>query len=366
ARVKAAQVEQARIAEVARLKAEEQAQAKLAEEARVKAAQEEQLRIEVEAKIKAEEAAKAKLAEEVRIKAEKEAEIGEIALDEVLINFKKSSQESNNAQEELLNKLIEKVAIKQQDLDALKEENDLSEKGIVSAPKAFKSVSDENAEIESLKLAIDNSISFGNAKILEIENLYKERLKKVKDKNDAVNLEYAKTIEKLKSDQLQAKSVKQNLISSLGTIKVATDFERNRRIKRATYDNDDARYNKDRAALEGIKKFTEPSTVPLTKDDFDFGEELSNIQIVKDVKNAEAGYYLVVAVHSNVLKRDAFLKKAVAAGEQNINFFFDVNTSKYYIYYDKFDNISEAKNSLDANKGNKPYNGKMSMVKIIN
>ncbi len=80
----------------------------------------------------------------------------------------------------------------------------------------------------------------------------------------------------------------------------------------------------------------------------------------------EDGYYLVLAVHNDVSKRDEFLKKAVAAGEKNINFFFDVNTSKYYIYYENFDNIGQAKSSLDNNKGSKPYNSKMSMVKIEN
>ncbi|WP_298500414.1 sprD domain protein, partial [uncultured Algibacter sp.] len=349
-----------------RVKAEEAAQAKLAEEARIVAAAAEEARNEELARVKAEEAAQAKLSlsEDNKLKAEKELTVSEIVLDDVLISFKKSTNASNNAQKLLFKKLNEKVVSKQQDLDDLKEENDLSEKGIVSAPKAFKSVSAENAEIESLKLEIDNSIKFGDAKIAEIEKLYKERLKK--NKNDSLNKEYAKTIELLKSEQLQAKNINQNLITSLNDIKIATVFERNRRIKRAAYDNEDDRYNKDRAALERIKKFTEPSAIPFTKDDFDYGEPLSNIQIVKDVNNTEEGYYLVLAVHSDVSKRDEFLKKVVAAGQKDINFFFDVNTSKYYIYYEKFDNIGQAKNVLDTNKGNKPFNSKMSMVKIVN
>ena len=382
ARIKEAQKEQARIVEAARVKAAADAQTKLAEEARVKEAQEAQARIAEAARVKAEADAQAiiieanrikieqeeqaRVVEVARIKAEKEAQIDEILLDEVLIEFKKSAEASKNAEQELLNKLSEKVANKQQDLNDLKEENDLSEKGIVSAPKAFKSVSVENAIIEGLNLKIDNSIELRNAKITEIEALYKARIKKVRSKDDAVNKEYLNTIQALKAEQQQAQNSKQKLMSSLNDIKVATDFERSRRIKRAAYDNEDDRYNKDRAVLERIKKFTDPSTEPLTVDDFDHGEELSNIQIVKGVNNVQGGYYLVVAVHNSVTKRDEFLKKAVAAGEKNINFFFDVNTNKYYIYYEKFDNIGGAKNSLDANKGSKPYNRKMSMVKIEN
>ena len=72
---------------------------------------------------------------------------------------------------------------------------------------------------------------------------------------------------------------------------------------------------------------------------------------------------ITIPVHTDVEKRDEFLRKAVKSGRSDIDFFFDVNTSKYYIYYKKFNNISEAKTALNA-KGNKPYNSKMSMVKI--
>jgi len=51
------------------------------------------------------------------------------------------------------------------------------------------------------------------------------------------------------------------------------------------------------------------------------------------VKKVESGYYLVVAVHS--------------------------------VYYEKHSNINDAQNTM-ASKGNKPYNGNMSMVKIEN
>ena len=357
ARVKAQQEERARIAEAARIEADKVAKAKLAAEALVKAQQEEQTRIAETARVKA---------EEEKIEEEKEEKIGEIALDEVLIEFKKSTEAFKNAQESLLDKLSDKIASKNQDLNELKEENDLSEQGIYKAPKAFKSVSAENAVIESLKLEIDNSIILGETKISEIEALYRERLKKVKSRDDSVNVEYLNTIQALKSEQQQAINIKQNLISTLDDIKEATDFERRRRIKRAAYDNEDDRYNKDRATLERIKNFTNPSTEPLTKEDFDTGEALSNIEIVKDVNNVEAGYYLVVAVHNDVSKRDEFLEKAVAAGQKDINFFFNVNTNKYYIYYEKFDYIGEAKASLDTSIGSKPYNGKMSMVKIEN
>jgi hypothetical protein len=48
-----------------------------------------------------------------------------------------------------------------------------------------------------------------------------------------------------------------------------------------------------------------------------------------------------------------------------VNFFYDANSSKYFIYYDSFETIEAAKKALNS-KGSLPYNGKMSIVKIEN
>ena len=79
----------------------------------------------------------------------------------------------------------------------------------------------------------------------------------------------------------------------------------------------------------------------------------------------ESGYYLVLAVHTDVNKRDDFVTKTVSSGQSDINFFYDVNSSKYFIYYEKFDDIVSANKALQS-KGNEPYNSKMSIVKIEN
>ena len=103
----------------------------------------------------------------------------------------------------------------------------------------------------------------------------------------------------------------------------------------------------------------------LKEEDFDFGEEQSNVQIIKGVSNADSGYYLVLAVHTDIAKRDEFLTKVVSAGQKDINFFYDVSSGKYFIYYEKYDDIAGATRALE-NKGTKAYNSKMSMVKIEN
>ena len=46
-------------------------------------------------------------------------------------------------------------------------------------------------------------------------------------------------------------------------------------------------------------------------EDFDFGDNQSNMQIIKNNKNVESGYYLILAVHSDVQKRDTFVTKTL-------------------------------------------------------
>ena len=184
--------------------------------------------------------------------------------------------------------------------------------------------------------------------------------------NEEVILFYKKTLKTLRSEQAIATATKIKLETQLKAINIATEFEKRRRIKRAAFDNEDKRFSQDRATLENIKKTTPISSKVLTSEDFNTGEVQSNrIQILKNVNYVDNGYYLIIAVHTDKDDRDQFLTNVVASGESNIDFFFDVSTSKYYIYSKKFNSIEEANNALNK-KGDKPYNTNMSLVKIEN
>ncbi|MFD2725838.1 PorP/SprF family type IX secretion system membrane protein [Hyunsoonleella rubra] len=369
ARIKAqAEAERKRLE--AQQKAEADKKAKEAEEAKLKAEQEaqEKVRLESEAKAK-EEAKRLKAEQEAMAIAEAEATVtpqAEDAESKTMKAMAEATENAKKAQQELLKRLSDKVAVKQQDLDDLKEENDLSEKGIFKQPKAFKSVSAENATIEKLIEDIDKTIKDQEAQLIELEAVYLTRKKKKRSKTDSVNAFYLKEIERLKAEQAKIKMYKKELVANLEDIKVKTEVERRRRIKRAAYDNEKDRYEKDRGALERIKRFTNDADEPLSEADFDFGEKQNdNIKIVKNILNAEPGYYLVIAVHNDVEKRDEFLTKVVSLGQKNIDFFFDVKTNQYYIYHKKFNNISQAKQEMQSNT-KQPYDKNMSLVKIEN
>lgn len=247
----------------------------------------------------------------------------------------------------------------------MKEENDLSEKGIYTAPKSFKSSAAENAELESLKTEFAEITKYQKDKIRELENAYAEKVKKANTQDESLLKTYSETIQNLKEQYLTSVQTNTTLNQSLNQIQEATEIEKKRRIKRASFMNVDDRFAQDRATLKRIKETTVLSTLPLEPKDFDSGEEQPEVQIVKAVKNVPGGYYVVIAVHNEVTKRDDFLTKTVASGQPNVNFFYDANSSKYFIYYDSFETIEAAKKALNS-KGSLPYNGKMSIVKIEN
>lgn len=417
ARLKKEAEAKAKADEEARLAVEAAAKAKAEEEARIeeqklkaielkaKADEEARLKKEAEAKTKADEAAaKTKANEEARLKKEaeakakeeEEARIAEQKLEEIEITAKAErkrleaekavqfeithkdelaksmfnmvalAKASKQKQEDLLTRFKEAIEVKNEDLKDLKEENDLSDQGIYKEPKAFKSVTAQNKALEALNIEVDNTINERNKNIIELEKQYKNRLKNVSDSNDATNEYYRNTIQELKDEQEQSVRLKASLVSRLKRIDADLEFERNRRIKRALYDNEEDRYEKDRAALDLIKQSTEIGATRLLKEeDFDFGEEriLDNIQIVKNVNHVDEGYYVVLAVHSDINKRNEFLTKTIAAGQPKVDFFYDVNSSKYFIYYAKFQSIEEARKAIQTNN-DKPYNSKMSIVKI--
>jgi len=276
------------------------------------------------------------------------------------------TEESGIEQAQLLKELETAVAIKEKDLKELKEENDFSEQNIFVEPKPFKSISKENEEIELLKINLDTVIIRNKKKIIRLESLLKDRVNTFNDPNDETNLYYQNLIATLKSEQEKSIINRESLVSSLEQINIATGFERKRRIKRAAYDNDLDRYTQDEKMLISLRENVSLRETSLAIEDIDFGRERNgNIQILKNVQYTESGYYLVLAVHSDVSKRDEFLVQVISSGYREVDFFYDVNTSEYYIYSKKFNAISDAERALRT-KLNKPYNQNITIIKIEN
>ena len=366
ARQKAAAAK-AQAEEQARIKAAAEAKAKAEEDARQKAAAA-KAQAEEQARLKAAEDAKAKAEEDARQKAAAAAALAAKPKDENLKSMDKIAETldgSIKTQSQLLTQLQEKVSQKQKELQDLRKENDLGDQGVVAVAKEFKSSAGANAAIDALKADIE-AINQNQKQLLDnYQSLYNERVKKVANKNDEITLSYLKSIEDLKAEQSKALVANNALIQTLEEIKVQTDIEKRRRIKRANFQNEDDRYAKDMQTLKVLKQTTRLSATPLKVEDFDFGNEQVNMQIIKNIKNVEAGFYMVYAVHSDVAKRDDFVTKTLASGDPNVGFFYDVKTTNYFIYSARFDSLDAATSTLQS-KGSKPYNSKMVIIKVEN
>ena len=344
-------------------------QDRIATEEQARQVAEEQPRIAAQEQIivDTEEQARLVAEEEVRIAAEK------LLISNPTDNVGKSisaltleTERSNETQIQLIVDLESAVAIKENDLKELKEENDLSEQNIYVAPKPFKSLSEENEAIERLKISLDTIRSDQNKKIAALESLLAERVISFTDPIDETNLYFKNKIDILKLEQEKAIRNRDLLVSSLEQISIATDFERKRRIKRATFDNAQDRYTQDRNTLDSLKQNVTLRINQLSLEVIDFGRERNNnIQILKNIEQTESGYYLILAIHSTVIKRDKFLVQVISSGNKEVDFFFNVSTSEYYIYSKRFDNINETQREL-ASKSDEPYNEKLNIIKIEN
>ena len=361
----AERLRQAKLAADAKAKADAEAAQKSAAEAKAKAdAETERLRL---AKLAADAKAIAD-AEAEKIRLAKLAAAAPVVKDDsakAIDNLAKQAEESSKMQQSLIAQLDQKVANKAKELRDMKEENDLSEQGIVREPQEIKSTSNDNAAIESLKSQIAALNKMQEDNIAKIKNLFDDRIKKGASATDALSVSYLKSIDQLKAEQAASVQSNSKLVQTLENIKVAVEIEKKRRIKRANSLNDTDRLAQDQATLKRIKESTKVSATPLKESDFDFGEEQSNMQIMKRVSNTPSGYYMIMAVHKDIAKRDAFLTKAVASGMKNVSFYYDANTSSYYIYSTMFDNLQEAQQEIKT-KASNPSTSKMVIIKVEN
>jgi len=350
------------------------------QEARIKAEEEAQLRAQKAAEAEALQLAALKAKEDQRRQealaaaalAEKEAAQKQAAIannDRQLRSIENLTEQSNEIkaqQESLIQELSSAVESKKQDLADLKEENDLSEQGIYKAPKPFKSISEENAKLTRLTNNLDKTINEQEQRIKELNELLKKRREQFPSDDDEMNMIYLDEIVILQKSQKKTRAVKEALLLELGKINTAIAVEQKRRIKRASYDSQEERYAKDMADLKKLKESIAQSSEAAENLELDFGDSRGGtIKILKDVKYTEDGFYLVLAVHADKEKRDEFLKAVLASGNTDVSFFYDVNTSKYYIYSTKYSSLGEANKAMMAAES-QAFNENMSMIKIEN
>ena len=383
-----AQAEKDRLAseEAARLKSAEKAKSDKARAAAAAKTQAEKDRLAAEeaARLKAA-ADKAKAEAAAKAQAEKDKLSTEEALRKKLESdesnkaveaFKKDIETKSNASDELTKSL--EAIVKERDAD-LKEfllENTLNADGTVRGPKGFVNTKEENAKLENLKSRISlNKVEFDKL-IRDFEASNIQRLKEIKAKGisdtDAkpLNDYYQKMLNDLKQKRETFNRLEKEADLKIQKIKDEKEAERLRRIKKADYDSETERNRRNQEYLEGLKKNQEVvggnDTAPKNKE----GESTNNpnaiidIPIIKKLTDVSAGYYLVLKTFSNLEETKAYLSTVISAGGgANVNFFYNLHNSTYYVYIAKADTMGDANQELKA-KGTKTYNKNMFIAKV--
>ena len=378
------QAEKDRLAaeEAARLKAAED-KAKAAAAAKLQAekdrlAAEEVARLKAAAdKAKAEAAAKAqadkdKLAAEEALRKKLESDESNKAVEAI----KKDIEIKSKASAELTQSLEDIVKERDADLKEFLLENTLNADGTVRGPKGFVNTKEENAKLDNLKSRINiNKLEFDKLiRNFEASNI--QRLKEIKAKgiSDAdakpLNDYYQQTLNDLKQKRETFNRLEKEADLKIQKIKEEKEAERLRRIKKADYDSETERNRRNQEYLESLKKNQEVvagnGTSPKNNEgeSIDSSNAIIDIPIIKKLTDVSSGYYLVLKTFSNLEETKAYLSTVISSGGgANVNFFFNLHNSTYYVYIAKSDTMGEANQELKA-KGTKTYNKNMFIAKV--
>ena len=343
------------------------------------------------AKLKAIADAKA-LAEKNRLAAEKAdkdkqdlANLNKIDIDRIKAKDAVSTRVLDGFQKELelkskiSNKLISSLdsIVKTRDSELQDYKNEGKPNAVVKEQKKFVSSAETNKALSNIQNELsDNKNALGRL-ITDFETKNNERIKAIKASGiseaeaQALNDNYLQVLNGLKAKKLKIEQSERDLNKRVEEIKIERDIEVRNRIKKAQFDTEKVRNEKDQASLTakinqigGGVKPTVPAVVDTTKPVAN-NSGVSDIQIIKNINNVSSGCYLVLDTFDNVDERDSFVATALQSGAVNVQSFFNIYKSLYYVYIAKYTNLNDAIEAQKV-KGTTAYNKKMFIVKVEN
>ena len=339
---------------------------RLAKEAAAKAqAEKERLaRLALEAQAEKDRLAKSNLSVEDKISS---IETKLNVSNKVLDNYKREIAQKTKNSDNLIKRLDSIVKERDLDLKAYISENDPNSK---SVQRKFVSTTQQNAQLNAIKSEIASNKKVFDDLISDFESANKVRLEQLKKNGvsdeDAklLNQYYQSVIDDLKNKRQQYIQFEKIADDRIKKINADKEEERLKRIKRAEYDSEQQRILNDQKSLEDIKNSTAQNSNANSGNTTEQEETSSNdISIIQKLNGVESGYYVVLGKYKNIAERDAFVRQVVAGGGTSVTLFYNIYDATYYVYIDKFDDLSSAVKATQA-RGTKSYNKKMSIVKV--
>ena len=247
--------------------------------------------------------------------------------------------------------------LKEKDVETLEESKKLekeSRRNIVETDKLIMGLKRDMAENRKIYTGIMQKVH----RITVQEN--QEYKKKVKANLSDKDLASIEEINKLSDDQLADEKKNDALLAKVTSIDAAKKDELKRKISKAVFYSSEAREYDDKLALVKLQRYQktaeenqkDTATTEATPEAAEIRKQLNEnvidensltkIEVIRNLKELEEGYYIVAHVFDDAAKRDAFAIQLTDAGETKTSFFYNVNTLSYYVYTKVFQTADEA------------------------
>ncbi|MDI9312930.1 MAG: hypothetical protein QM535_22155, partial [Limnohabitans sp.] len=250
---------------------------------------------------------------------------------------------------------VELAELKTKDVETLEESKKLER-------ESYKRIGETNQIIIQLKQDLaENRKIFTNA-MMKVQRLTVQENQEYKKKvrENLSNKDLASIEEMNKINQTQSEIDKKNeaLLTKINTIDSEKKEVLKRKISRATFYSAEAREYDDRLAQVKLERYqknvsennkiepakpVEPAEIDKAlKENIIDANNPTKIEIIRNLKNVEDGFYIVTKIFADTNERDEFARKLTDSGEVKASFFYNINNFMYYVHTKKFETASEA------------------------
>ena len=289
---------------------------------------------------------------------------------------------NKNIQAVLVAKLQSLVADMRQDVELLKKQDipDL-EASVSLEQKSTNNLIKTNEALQILKKDLAENrksyttIMYDVQRItIETNNEYKKKAREnARKPADIVALD---EIKKIQAQQDKNDKLNKLLFNKIEVINTERLSVVKNKMKMATFYSEEARTFDDKMALERLKRYKKAAIITQSEDKYKIKNKNENsgikkgfktvdIEVIKNLKEAKNGFYLVLGIFKEAKERDAYVMKLIDSGEVETTFFYNNNSFTYYVYTKTFANVNDALKGFKEVE-NKKMHDKMKIVKLEN
>ena len=209
---------------------------------------------------------------------------------------------------------------------------------------------------------------------IETNNEYKKKAREnARKPADIVALD---EIKKIQAEQDKNEKLNKLLFNKIEVINTERISVIKNKMQLATFYSEESRSFDDKMALERLKRYKKAAILNQNEDKYKIKEKSTavgikkgfktiDIEVIKNLKEAKNGFYLVLGVFKEAKERDTFVMKLIDAGDTEATFFYNNNSFTYYVYTRIFISVNDALRGF-KDVENKKMHEKMKIVKLEN